>query len=262
MDLLLFVGLLGLFAWVFLGVWRRSRAGRSQVGRGQGMQWRDPLDDVDPDSVVYNGYKAVSLRVRIRYTDGYGRSSEREVEVQSYDDTTGIGMFEGFCYLRGARRSFYFARVSRAVCSDTGEVIRDLREHLNALWEEGTGPALRMLRTERSLDLEIMLYVARADKAMRAPEVAIIAQYCRAATGEDRLDLAEIRYLLEHTSSTSLHGFKIKWARLLDARPSDGMRVAQACRDIVATQKTVHPDERVALDYMERKLQATLPRVV
>lgn len=254
---ILFV-LAALFLWI-------ARKNKGTEGTGlptephESSAWRDPLDEIDHDSVTYNGYKSVPLRVRMRYTDGQGQASEREVEILSYDDTTGIGMFEGFCHLRGARRSFYFARVSNAADAETGEIIADLRTHLNALWEQSTGPALRTLRKERSLELEVMLYMARADKSLRAAELAIITQYCRDATGDQRLDTTEIRNLLNHTSSTTLHGFKIKLGQLLNASPASAQQAAQACRAIVGTQKTVHPDEAAALEYLDRKMPQTTP---
>lgn len=218
------------------------------------QQWHDPLDDIDPDSVVYNGYKSTSARVRVRYTSGKGETSEREVDIQSYDDTTGIGMFEGFCHLRGMRRSFYFARVTQAVDAESGEIIGDLRIHLNRLWEQGTGPALRLLNNERKLDLEILLFMAKADTAMRAAELEIITRYCQEVTGDMRLDTATIRKALDFTHLTSLHGFKIKVGELLKSRPDDAARVAALCRAIVATQKTVHPGEQAALEYLDRKI--------
>jgi hypothetical protein len=260
MALVVFVALLGLVAWLYF---KRVRTDRRRVllevrignQPDDRTRWRDPIEDADPDTVVYNGYNSVPLRVQIRYTDGQGQSSEREVDIRSYDDTTQIGQFEGFCHLRGAVRSFYFARVTRAVCVESGELIGDLRRHLNALWEQSTGPALRLLSQERKLDLEVLLYMARADKAMRAPELEIITQYCRTTAGDERLGATEVRRLLDYTAGATFHGFKIKLAQLLKDRPADALRVAQACRDIVATQKTVHTDEQMALDYMERKLE-------
>lgn len=249
---ILFV-LAALFLWI-------ARKNKGTEGTGlptephESSAWRDPLDEIDHDSVTYNGYKSVPLRVRMRYTDGQGQASEREVEIQSYDDTTGIGMFEGFCHLRGARRSFYFARVSNAVDAETGEIITDLRTHLNRLWEQSTGPALRLLHTEHRQSLEILLFMAKADTAMRAAELEIITRYCQEVTGDMRLDTATIRNALDYTHLTSLHGFKIKVGELLRARPDDAARVAALCRAIVATQKTVHPGEQAALEYLDRKI--------
>lgn len=223
-------------------------------------QWRDPLDEIAPDSVVYNGYKSAALRARIHYTDGQGRPSEREVDIVSYDDTTGIGMFEGFCHLRGARRSFYFARVARAVDAQTGEIIDDLRLHLNRLWEQGTGPALRLLRLERGLELEMLLFMAKADKALRAAELEIITRYCQDVTGEPRLDAVTIRKELESIHLTTLLGFKQKFGTLANCDPGAAARVAALCRAIVATQKTVHPDEQAALEYLDRKMPQAAAR--
>lgn len=235
------------FAWWWL---RQNKSAKERPA----PQWRDPLDDVDDADITYNGYKSASARVRIRYTSGQGQPSEREVDIQSYDDTTGIGLFEGFCHLRGARRSFYFARVTQAVDAETGEIIGDLRTHLNNLWEQSTGPALRLLHSEHKLGMEILLFMAKADTAMRAAELEIITRYCQEVTGDVRLDTATIRKALDFTHLTSLHGFKIKVGELLKSRPDDASRVAALCRAIVATQKTVHPGEQAALAYLDRKI--------
>ncbi|MGP1682284.1 MAG: hypothetical protein ACTS8S_08165 [Giesbergeria sp.] len=247
---LVYVVFLALFArWLL----NRNKKKQTPPGTGPALaqaRWRDPVAEVDPDTVVYNGFKAVPLRVQLRYTDGYGAASERTVDVQSYDDTTGIGKLEGFCHLRGERRSFYFARIERAVDAETGEIIPNLQQRLNWLWEQGTGPALRKLRTHHMLELEVLLYMAKADTAMRAAEVEVITQYCREVTGDERLDTSEVKQLLQTANLTTLHGFKIKLGQIRN--PADAARTAAACRAIVATQKTVHAGERAALDYIDK----------
>ena len=268
MEWIIFFGLIAGVAWLVLRPKARHKATpmarrappedipvtiHISTSTSTSPQWHDPLDDIDPDSVIYNGYKAATARVRIRYTSGQGQASEREVSIQSYDDTIGIGMFEGFCHLRGAQRSFYFARVGQAVDAETGEVINDLRAYLNAQWEQGTGPAVRLLFTEHNTELEVLLFMAKADKAIRAAELEIITQYCRDVTGDQRLDTATIRAVLNHAHLTSLLGFKQKIGAL-QREPQTARRVAAACRAIVATQKTIHPDELAALDYLDKKL--------
>lgn len=261
MGWLIFFAIVGLIGWLALKVDAKQQSpsahSDSQPYHTQEhaqTQWRDPLDDVDQDGVVYNGYKSAQLRIRMRYTSGQGQPSEREVDIQSYDDTTGIGMFQGFCHLRGAPRSFYFARVMQAVDAETGEIIGDLRNYLNNLWEQSTGPALRLLHSEHRSGLEILLFMAKADTAMRAAELEIITRYCQEVTGEARLDTATIRKALDFTHLTSLHGFKIKVGELLKSKPDEAARVAALCRAIVSTQKTVHPGEQAALEYLDRKI--------
>jgi len=269
---LMFLLLLGAGLAIWLGYRRKTPSssvqtvGADQSGLPGGLStrarggaepavWHDPLADVDEDAVVYNGYKTMPLRVRLQYTDGHGESTEREVDIQNYDDTTEIGMFSGHCHLRGKVRSFYFARVTRAIDAETGEVLQDLRGHLNGLWEASTGPAWRVLSGERALELEILLYVAKCDKALRAAELEIITKYCQEITGEDRLTPEAVRNLLEYTPlSTTLQSFKIKVGNLQRHRPDAALRVAGLCHAIVATQKTVHPDERAALEYLDRKI--------
>jgi hypothetical protein len=269
---LMFLFLLGAGLAIWLGYRRKTlnssvhTAGADQDGSRAGLSqqaecatettvWRDPLADINEDAVVYNGYKTVPLRVHLQYTDGYGESTEREVDIQSYDDTTEIGMFSGHCHLRGKVRSFYFARVKRAIDVKTGEVIEDLRGHLNGLWGNSTGPAWRVLSGERALELEILLYVAKCDKALRAAELEIIAKYCQEITGEDRLTPTAVRNFLDYTRlPTTLQSFKIKFGTLQQHRPESALRVAGLCHAIVATQKTVHPDERAALEYLDLKI--------
>lgn len=72
---------------------------------------------------------AADARVGIAYSDARGDRTERFVSVRSF----GAEHFYGRCELRRDMRTFRFDRVEAAFDASTGEVIPDLRRHLEAL---------------------------------------------------------------------------------------------------------------------------------
>lgn len=156
--------------------------------------------------------------------------------------------------MRNARRTFRFDRMVRVVDEDTGEVIPDLQAALNAEWEASPEPVLDALYAKHRDVLRMLLYAAKADGAMRAPEVRVIARHCVELTGDSRLTPSVVREMLDYVDLPSITSFVRIYNQLRRERPADALRAAQACREIVATQKTIHPGEQAMLDALDRPL--------
>ena len=66
---------------------------------------------------------AVKARMKIRYTDADGESSEREIFAHRYTDSS-PGYIAARCMKAKANRSFRTDRINDAVDMETGEVIK------------------------------------------------------------------------------------------------------------------------------------------
>ncbi len=63
----------------------------------------------------------------------------------------------------------------RVVDEKTGEMIPNLQKALNAEWEASLAPVMDLLYAQHHDVLKLLLYMAKADGAMRAAEVRVIA---------------------------------------------------------------------------------------
>lgn len=206
--------------------------------------------------------RSADKMVRMRYRDGDGKTSERVVHVRAFEPHGAAGLVIGHCHLRNATRTFRFDRMVRVVDEDTGEIIPDLQDLLNAEWAASPEPALDALYREHRDLLKMLLYTAKADGAMRAAEVRVIAQHCVQITGDERITPALVKELLAMVDAPSIVSFTRIFNRLRRERPADAARAAQACRDIISTQKQVHPAEQAVLDVLAKPLPNIAPRNV
>lgn len=198
--------------------------------------------------------RSTSRVVSFTYSDSAGRVTERVVELKAFESDNPSGMVVGRCRLRNAMRTFRFDRMENVVDADTGEVIDDLRWELNQEWLASPAPVLDALYAEHRDLLRIMLYAAKADGSMRSAELAVIAIHCAELTGDSRITPAMVRELLLSVELPSISSFSRIYNKLRREQPELAERAARVCREIVGTQKVVHPAEQVLLDALDRPL--------
>lgn len=198
--------------------------------------------------------RSTAKKVRIIYRDGDGAVSERVVHLRAFEPSGAGGLVVGWCQLRNASRTFRFDRMVRVVDEETGEIIPDLQACLNAEWEASPEPVRDALYREHQGVLKMLLYAAKLDGAMRAAEVQVIARHCADLTGDERITPAMVKELLAALDVPTITSFTRIYNQLRRERPADAARAAQACRDIVATQKTIHPAEQALLDALNKPL--------
>lgn len=133
---------------------------------------------------------------------------------------------------------------------DTGEVIDDLLAYLNAKWLALPAASLDRLVTEHADALRLMFCMAKADGAMRAAELDVMALYCRELTGDARIAGPDVRDVVQGLDLLDVPAFGVTYKKLQVFKPDAAERVAAVCRDLVATQKTIHPRERALLDML------------
>jgi hypothetical protein len=222
--------------------------------------FRVPAEDDEERDAWEGGFweatdpRDLETRLQIAYTDGSGSPSTRVVRVRSFDNALYGGIFIGHCELRNATRTFRFDRVREAVDVATGEVIADVRTHLNRLYQSSGRQARDTLRQDHLDLVRVLLYVARADGQFRAAEKDIARRYLRDLAGDPRVTDSMIDGLFEEVGTQSLAGFKRAFGRIISEQIVDPAKLEQACREMVATQETASAGEQEALVYLERRL--------
>lgn len=219
-------------------------------------------EDEDNDAFEGSFYDAPSPQrtaaktVRIKYVDAKQQQTDRVVNVRAFESAGRAGLIFGHCHLRNATRTFRFDRMRRVVDEDTGEIIADLQKCLNDEWLASPQPVMDKLYEQHHDVLKMMLFMAKADGAVRAAELDVIAGYCVDITQDKRITQAMIKEMLKCVDVVSITTFVRTYNRLRRERPESALQAAAACRAIVATQKTVHPNEQAALDALDKPLPA------
>lgn len=197
----------------------------------------------------------LAMPVLLHYTDQEGQTSKRQVDIAAYSPYQG-GMVYGRCHLRNANRTFRFDRIQKAIDPETGEIIPDLLEELETRWAATPAASIDRLLDHHAPVLKMLLYTAKADGFVRVAELNVITSMATEITQDNRLTPGMLKSALDSMGSPSITSFTRTYNSLRRTDPSMAEKAAAACRAIIATQKTVHPNEQAVLDV----LSATLPR--
>ena len=196
----------------------------------------------------------VSATLQISYVDGYGTATDRTFTVREAGATSYGGMLFGRCHMRDAIRTFRTDRIQQCVDAETGEIIQDVLGYLWNKYEQSPERTLDRLLDEHYEVLRVLLYVAKADGQMRAPERKVIAAICKVLSKDMRITDEHVKGLLGRVAIPSLQAFKVSVGKVNKLRDETLKRqVLRAAETIVATQKTVTATERDALDYMSQR---------
>jgi len=254
--------------WHFVGR-HAFTAAKSEPSQKQ-QPYQQPPDatktDVKPHLATYDGdtwegtfFDVVAQRstkktVRMNYRDANGNMTQRVVDIRAYEPQGDNGLVIGRCHMRNATRTFRFDRMQQVVDAETGEIIANLQQHLNDEWAISPKPVMDELYAAHHDVLKLMLYMAKADGAVRAAEIDVIAKYCIEITQDQRITTSMIKEMLQYVDVVTINTFARTYNKLRRENPGSAQRAADACRAIVATQKTIHPNEQSALDTLLKPL--------
>ncbi|MFE1816949.1 tellurite resistance TerB family protein [Metapseudomonas otitidis] len=187
----------------------------------------------------------------IYYESYSGELTQRGVSVTDFDEE----QMTGLCHLRERERTFRYDRVRSCSNAKTGEVVRNINQYLMEHYRQTVRYTLDVLYRNHPDALKVLLYVAKADGQVRAPELKVVAGFLKVITRDFRIDEGSARELLYCFDAPSLHGFKVAVGRVA-ARGNAGTSrsLVLACRAIVNTGKTITAVEQEALDYLDKRL--------
>jgi len=200
--------------------------------------------------------RPVKAQIKIRYTDSNGKSSERVVDVRECDTGAPDGYLNGFCHTRGAIRTFRLDRIESAIDLETGELIHNLNHFADKKYEESPVAAVDKLFEDHSDALRVLFYVAKADGRFTAKEKDIYLDYCQKVHPDERFNAEVIDSALKWVDVPTRHTYKVICGRLSKVDESQKAAIINAAEEMVATQKTVSPEEELALSYMKKRFEA------
>lgn len=191
-------------------------------------------------------------RYRITYEDQLGLKTDRDIVVKRVHEHDGRYAIDAHCLLRNEHRSFLGEGIKKSVNLDSGEIVADLAcDAICQYAESGEGLALSAIDKEW-MGVAVLIFVCRADGQMRKSERIIVANYLKKYCSnvlfeDDKLDSAiralgntdqkEFKRIIRDLKSAGEHG------RLID--------LLDCAKQIVATQKTIDPIEKAALEILE-----------
>lgn len=200
-------------------------------------------------------------RYWISYLDAQGRPSAREIVVSGVNEYLADSLIKAQCLLRHANRSFRQSRIQKAIDVQTGEIIDDLAEHaINAYRNSPAGRADELFRREEAA-LCVLVYVARADGRMMKPERQVIINYLKTRHEDVLVDDSDIdQHIKGRWFPSDEKEFKRQVLTLAEADQKRYAHIASAAQAIVATQKTIAPAEKMALEYLATYAPSSLQK--
>lgn len=200
--------------------------------------------------------RPVKAQIKIHYTDSKGETSERVVDVRECDTWAPDGYLNGFCHTRGAVRTFRLDRIESAIDVETGELIHNLNDYANKKYEESPIAAVDKLFETHSDALRVLFYIAKADGRFTAKEKDIYLDYCRSVHPDDRLNTQVIDSALKWVDIPSAHSYKVICGKLAKLDTQTKGAIIEAAEAMIATQKTISPEEEMAISYMKKRFAA------
>lgn len=222
---------------------------------GYGRQPRESIDKDEWEGSFWEVAQPLPAKAKLRlnYTDGAGRKTERTVDVRQFGAIGPNALLIGHCHMRDATRTFRSDRIESCIDEETGEVVSDVCLHLQTKYDQSPDSTKDQLLEGEYDTLRVLLYVGKADGQLRAAEKSVIRDTCILITDDSRLTLSAIDDLLANLDVPTLQAFKLAVGRLAKRDQAAKAVVMTAAEKIVATQKTVHQAEQEALDYMKKR---------
>ena len=231
------------------------------VSQDDGGYGRQPRESIDKDEWEGSFWEVAEplpakAKLRLKYTDGAGRRTERTVDVRQFGAIGQHTLLIGHCNMRDATRTFRSDRIESCIDEETGEVVTDIRSYFQAKYDQSPDHTKDLLLEGEYDTLRILLYVGKADGQLRAAEKAVIRNTCVAITNDSRLTDGNIEELLASMDVPTLQAFKLAVGRLAKRDQAAQLVVMTAAEKMVATQKSIHQAEQDALDYMKSRFNS------
>ncbi len=219
-----------------------------------------PREDVGlpDDEAPKTGDVRFSSLLFLKYSDARGAISERRITTRFLrrSGDGGLAVFS-FCHERQAYRTFLVSRMLEIIDLETGE---DLG-HPGAFFigRLAGSPASFVTAAIDHLWAEVraLVFIARSDGAMRAPERGVIAKFVERHAGAQPLDATLLDNEIRRAHCDGAE-FDIVLGVLAKKEFLSRSAVTAAAARIVATQESVHPFEKEALETLSRALRVSL----
>ena len=254
------------FIVVVLMAFDKNKSLRKTGTKSKDQEYEYESLEIDKDSWEnFHEYADVSYNVAVSlsfdYQDANGKKTHRTVDVRKFGYTDQILVFEGFCRLRKASRTFVGNRIKNCVDASTGEILQDVKRYLIDIYENSVEYSLDNL-FERYFDaLCVLLFIAKADEQFRKEERAIFTQFCIDAVNDNRITSSMLDSIIPRLSlGYNMRRFKLRVNKLAGFDEGTRRKIVECACAMVATQSHVSPIEQESLDFLVKKLSERVPR--
>lgn len=196
----------------------------------------------------------VESTLRLKYTDGNEKQTERVVDVEQYDENLHGGIILGHCSLRQGTRTFRIDRINSCVVQGTGEVVEDVRAFLREIYDKSVHSTIDRLRDEEHDLLTVFLFIGKADERLIKKEVDIVAEMCRELTGDQRVTWEIALKMLNQFEIPSLTAYRMAVGTLVSLPEERRVAIIRRAESIVGTQETISGAEQDAIAYLKKIL--------
>ena len=224
------------------------------------------LDDVpvytekrENDKYEECGY--LSKKIIIHYADVDESPSEREIKVEHIYKKGSHEYIFAYCSLRGEKRTFRVDRISECYNIDTGESINNIIEYLKEVSEKQE--VLRELKRKENVYFEdftlrykelidFLFYVAKCDGSFNKKEKEIVLSVFKKLESDNEFITDKfMERIYRKKPIPSITIFKRTVKRIMNDENVD-IDLVEVVTKMIDTQKSIHPNEQEALEYVER----------
>lgn len=198
--------------------------------------------------------KPINVRLAIKYEDGRGILTERIINVFEFDNADNpTGLIIAKCELRNANRTFRYDRIKECIDLETGEYIEQLPTYLKKKYKDSPHHSVDAFAETHTDPLECLIFIAKSDGRFMSAERKIIIDFCKKHMSDNRVTDETLEKLLKESRNVSVHAYRMIVGRIakMDQLLKDD--IIEAANQIVGTQKTVHPSEKEAVDYIAKR---------
>ncbi len=215
------------------------------------------LVDKDAWEDLSDGYcniYPVNARLKFDYIDSEGRKTSRTVDIKKMADRIDGARVWGHCFMRDANRVFRTQNMRNCINVETGELISDVFQYLHDSYQKSPIYALESLMEKEQAAMDVLFFIAKADGSIRAKELEHIARYCKEISHDRRITETMVKNLFMESMPPTATLFTQTVKKLVPRDAEFKEKLIDTAKAIVATQKTVHPVEKFALDLLQSTL--------
>jgi len=216
----------------------------------------DETQDEDIIRYLAGEDKALSLELEIDYKDSKGNETTRQIKLKRYriNPDNKEALLYGFCSLRNGGRDFYASRIQRCVDLETGEVIENIILYLEEKYEMSPGGKIEKLWNNQADEINILVYVGKADGMLRKPKKEIIASYVIQTNPDYQLTTDEIVVSMKNITALTKTQFARALGRLSSKEEQPKKELIDYAERIINTKKKRSTEEEAIIPYITKRL--------
>jgi hypothetical protein len=186
----------------------------------------------------------------ISYCDSNGIKTERRITIQRIDGD----LVNAYCHLRHGKRSFYISRVSKWINCDSGEVISDIAEDLDAAKKNSAYGTVERMFEDLYPIMGVLLYLCKGDKRLMIEERNVLIKVFQTICNDSRLTDEMINNGINEMKTPSRTRFRGLVKELSEMKPEIRSIAFEASKQIFSSRKTLNPIEEEGLNELNKRL--------